>query len=194
VLVLTVVLLAASVFAFWGLRGETTSAGTDRLARQLFDCAEQGLAVGKQYFSTASIRQAGWPSFFRANICGQTTNLTPACKSNGGPFPTGGTDTPPANYPNGSPFTNTVTIDAGGTHQLQLTYTFGLYNVPTATELEIPATVGANDDGTAVVYARCTDGTRTRSVQALITVPNPFDGDYKFTDANGMRGQNNFNN
>ena len=52
VLVLMAVLFTAGAFALWSMRSDTGSAGRDRLSRQLFDCAEQGLSWGKQYFST----------------------------------------------------------------------------------------------------------------------------------------------
>src|SRR5689334_3601548 len=106
VLILLVILLLGGGLAVWGLRSETASAGTDRLSRQLFDCAEQGLAWGKTYFSTSGL---DWSSYFNSsNVC--TYFPCP-------PF-VAGSGTAPSNYPNGTPYTQTVT--AGG---INLTFT-----------------------------------------------------------------------
>src|SRR5688572_29147376 len=94
VMILLVVLLAAGVFAFVGLRSDTGAARNERLARQLFDCAEQGLQMGKQFFSQPAVR-GNWDTYLRTNVCASLP-----CA----PFPTGQSGTPPPNYPNGVPF------------------------------------------------------------------------------------------
>src|SRR5215467_1537219 len=78
VLMLIVVLLLAGGLAVWGLSGETASATNDRLSRQLLDCAEEGLAWGKQYYSTTG---SNWDNFLSAsNIC---TQADAPCAPNG---------------------------------------------------------------------------------------------------------------
>ena len=67
VMVLLVVILAAGVFAFYGLKSDTTAAGNDRLMRQLFDCAEEGLQQGKVYYSQASQRSQ-WSTYFESDV------------------------------------------------------------------------------------------------------------------------------
>ncbi len=96
VLVLLAVLFAAGIFALWSMRGETSAAGRDRLSRQLFDCAEQGLAWGKQYFS-ATVGTTGISNYLSQNVCSTQISSSPSigplpCWPNG-PFPTGGTGT-----------------------------------------------------------------------------------------------------
>jgi len=91
VLVLMVLIMAASGFAFWGLRGESQSAANDRLSRQLCDCAEEALAIGKQVFG--NYQRANWDSFLDTNVC-SLSNVSPALPC--GPFPTGATGTAPA--------------------------------------------------------------------------------------------------
>ena len=54
VMILLAVILSVSSLAVWNLRSDSSSAGRTHLAHQLFDCAEQGLAWGKQYFSTTA--------------------------------------------------------------------------------------------------------------------------------------------
>jgi hypothetical protein len=191
VLVLMLVLVAASLFAFWGLRGETSSAGSDRLSRQLFDCAEQGLAAAKLYFTANSVGYNTWPNYYNANICSSSspTKLTPSCAPNG-PLPTVGTGSAPPGYPDSVPFTNTINVTtANASTTIPLTYTFGIYNVPNSGE-----SATQEVDKRAIIYCRCSDGVRSRSVQALIQAQDTFDPDYKFTAGNGMRNQNNFNN
>src|SRR5690348_15271875 len=104
VMVLLIVLLAAALFAFWTVRGDSGAAGRDHLSRQLFDCAEQGLAAGKQYFSTGTARN-NWSTYLNANICSTTiSNLgTLPCWTSSGPFPTGATGTL-SGYPDQAPY------------------------------------------------------------------------------------------
>ena len=55
VLVLMVVVLLGGSLAVWGVRSESGSAASDRLARQLVACAEQGMAWGRTHFSGAGL-------------------------------------------------------------------------------------------------------------------------------------------
>src|SRR5262249_43258601 len=67
VMILLTLVLTASGFAFWGLRGEMQSTGNDRLSHQLFDCAEEALAIGKQVFGSA--QRPNWDAFLFADVC-----------------------------------------------------------------------------------------------------------------------------
>lgn len=196
VLVLSTVLFAASIFAYWGLKSDTSTAGADRLSRQLFDCAEQGLGIAKQYFSQASIAGDGWMSFYQSpNVCATGSNLLNACAPNG-PFPTNPQGSAPtalaAAYPNGLPFTQQILINLpnGGTQTLQ--FTFGIFNIPNAPN----DTQWVEKDRQAVIYSRCieTQTNRSRSVSAIVNVPVSNSNDYLSTDGHGMRNQGNFNN
>jgi hypothetical protein len=195
VLVLSTVLFAASIFAYWGLKSDTSTAGADRLSRQLFDCAEQGLGIAKQYFSDPS-RSGTWQSYYQATtVCAAGSNLLNACVPNG-PFPTTGNPNTapaaPANYPNGTPFTQQITVNLpnGGTQTLQ--FTFGIFNIAK----DANDTQYLENDRQAAIYSRCieTQTNRSRSVSAVINVPVPISNDYLSTDGHGMRNQGNFNN
>ncbi len=92
VLILLVILFAAGLFALWSMRGDTASAGQDRLSRQLLDCAEQGLAWGKQNVSMNYNGSTALSTLLNADITKSTSSLStigplPRWDSNG-PFPT----------------------------------------------------------------------------------------------------------
>jgi len=193
VLVLLAVLFAAGAFALWSMRGETSSAGSDRLSRQLFDCAEQGLAAGKQFFSV-NVGQTtnGLSQYLNTNICTTAIdNAGPLPCWTSGPFPTGGTGAAIANYPAGAPYTQKIQMDQRiGTGVYDFEYTFGIYNDPGDAN-------GPNRDGNnkVVVYSRCTDLTtlQQRSVQAIITVTQAQSNDYTGQAGRGFRNQGNQN-
>jgi hypothetical protein len=196
VLVLSTVLFAASIFAYWGLKSDTSTAGADRLSRQLFDCAEQGLGIAKQYFSQSSIAGDNWMSFYQSpNVCATGSNLLNACAPNG-PFPTNPQGSysagPATGYPNGLPWTQQIVVNLpnGGTQTLQ--FTFGIFNIPK----DANDTQWLEKDRQAVIYSRCieTQTNRSRSVSAIITAPPSVSNDYLSTDGHGMRNQGNFNN
>jgi hypothetical protein len=183
VLVLLAVLFAAGIFALWSMRSETSSAGRDRLSRQLFDCAEQGLAAGKQYFS-ATIGTAGIDKYLAADVCS-----TLPCTSSGGPFPTGGTAV--AGYPDQAPFTQPITMDtrlATGTYDFK--YTFAVYNDPGDSGTAIHDT-----NSKVIIYSRCTDlnTSQQRSVSALISISSATTNDYSGQAGRGFRNQGNQN-
>ena len=108
VLVLMTVLMTAAGITVWGLKSETGSAASDRLSRQLFDCAEQGLALGRLYFSTTT---TPINNFLSTDVCSATPPLRCTTDTPPGPFrpivgPTAGT--PVAGYPNGTLPDNTI--------------------------------------------------------------------------------------
>src|SRR4051812_37331150 len=131
VIVLLAVLFTAGIFALWSMRGDTSSAGRDRLQRQLFDCAEQGLAYGKQYFAS---HQSALPGYLGANVCSTTISTSPyigplPCTTSGGPFPTTGSAL--AGYPDGTPFTQPIVMDTRNNNTTaDFTFTFAVYNDP----------------------------------------------------------------
>lgn len=181
VLVLLVVVLGASAFALWSLRSDTGAAGKDRLSRQLFDCAEQGLAAGKNYFAVTA--RAGWNAHLAANVC--PSGKLPCAPS--GPFPATNTGTVP-NYPAGAPYS--TTIEASGVLST-FTYTFGLYQNPSTEPSRVVDT-----DNTAIVYSVCNDSAsnQSRAVQATINSPPPTPtGDYTGQAGHGFRNGNNSN-
>jgi hypothetical protein len=191
VLVLLAVLFAASAFALWSMRSDTGAAGRDRLARQLFDCAEQGLAYGKQYFSS-TIGTSTINTFLGANVCGTPISSSPAigalpCWNNGGPFPTGGVAVP--GYPDQAPFTQSIQMDSrSGGNDFQ--FTFGVYNDPGDKNGYY-----SDSNSSVIVYSRCTDLTtlQQRSVQALITINASASTDYTGQAGRGFRNQGNQN-
>jgi hypothetical protein len=196
VLVLLLVIIAGAVLAIWGARADTSSAGQDRLTRQLFDCAEQGLAFGKQWFSIN--QRSNWDQFLSTDVCTLATPPVP-CP----PFPTGAPGTAPPNYPNGAPYTNTITVGSG-TGSMALTYQVVIYNneeniVPApkcSQATPDPRCLYHDGDNTIVVYSQCRDPAsgQSRSVQAVISAPNPDDGcGYKGQAGFGCRNQGNLN-
>jgi hypothetical protein len=174
------VLLAAGVFAFWGLRSDTGAAGRDRLARQLFDCAEQGLAAGKQYFSL-TYRDV-WDVYLKANVCASGTVPCP-------PVPTGAPGSSADGYQDTAPFMNTV-VDAA--HNISLIYHVAIYNNP---ETGAGASKWADTDNRVIVYSRCIDPStnQSRAVQAVIDVPIVPNNDYTGQAGRGFRNQGNAN-
>jgi hypothetical protein len=195
VLVLLVLILAASGFAFWGLRGETQSAANDRLSRQLFDCAEEALAIGKVVFGNQ--QRAGWDGFLNTDVC-SLSNISPAlpCPS---PFPSGASGTPPAGYPTGKPYQDSITVDKSS-----FIYNIGIYNNPEnvlpnpkCTQLVADPLCKYHDgDSTVVVYARCWDTVsgQSRATQAVINAPMPSNGcPYRGMAGASCRGQGNQN-
>lgn len=188
VLILLVLILAASGFSVWTLRGETSSAGRDRMSRELFACAEQGLAWGKQYFGTAPVN-GQWNSFLNANVCSAPGSKLPCAPS--GPFPTGNTGQAPTGYPGSAPFTSNVgVLDANGNTITVLTYQIGIYNNP-----ENPASPSADTDGQVVVYSKCWDpsSSQVRVVQAILLVTQAQSNDYGGQAGHGFRNQGNEN-
>jgi len=69
VMILLSVVLSVGALALWNVRADTGSAGRTHLSHQLFDCAEQGLAWGKQYFSSTARLQ--WDTYLAS---GQSMN------------------------------------------------------------------------------------------------------------------------
>jgi hypothetical protein len=192
VLVLLAILFAAGVFALWSLRGDTASAGRDRMSRQLFDCAEQGLAWGKQYFSTAGQTSGTLNGYLAANVCSTQIGTSPTrgplpCWTNGGPFPTGGTGNV-TGYPNQSPYTQQITMNPNSTSP-DFEYTVGIYNDPAE------ASPYTNTKGRVIVYSRCSDlqTGQSRAVQALIAVTASSSTDYTGQAGRGFRNQGNQN-
>lgn len=189
VLVLLVVLLAAGMFAFFGLRTDTAASTNERLSRQLFDCAEQGLAIGKQFFSQETLRGSAVNAYLQTNVC--VTGSYLLCAPNG-PFPANQAGAPPFNYPMGVPFRNTLFIGdpaAPGTG-LQLNYQIGVLNDPGDT-----GGPTSNQNNAVVVYSKCVDPTTNqwRAVQALITMPDRVGRDYRGQAGRGFQNQGNAN-
>jgi hypothetical protein len=183
VLVLLGVLFAAGAFALWSSRSDLGAAGRDRLSRQLFDCAEQGLAFGKQYFSTTARNQ--WNQYLAAsNVCSSALPCAP-----NGPFPTGGAVTGPPGYPDLAPFTSEVVMDPSNIGNAEFRYTVGIYNDPGDTD------PWHDNNNRIVVYSRCLDlrTLQTRAVQALLSVPPALSSDYQGQAGRGFRNQGNQN-
>ena len=185
-------LFAAGIFALWSMRGETSAAGRDRLSRQLFDCAEQGLAWGKQYFSK-TIGTSGIDAYLGTNVCSTPTSTSPAipalpCWPNG-PFPTGSTGSGVAGYPNASPYTQQIKMDPRSTNN-DFEFTVGVYNDPGDTG-------GYYSDGNSkvIIYSRCTDlnTLQQRAVSALISISATTSTDYTGQAGRGFRNQGNQN-
>ena len=195
VLVLLAVLFAAGIFALWSMRGETSSAGRDRLSRQLFDCAEQGLAWGKQYVSK-TLGTTGVDQYLAANVC-TTTIATPSgtqlpalpCSNNGGPFPYGATGAV-TGYPNLAPFTQQVSMRTTSGAGDDFQFTVGVYNNPGD-----PSGYYSDGDSKVIVYSRCTDlnTLQQRAVSAIVGITATSSNDYTGQAGHGFRNQGNQN-
>lgn len=190
VLVLLAVLFAAGIFALWSMRSDTGSAGRDRLSRQLFDCAEQGLAAGKQFFA---LKLSTIDTYLAANVCNTKTDASLGigalpCWDTGGPFPTGGTAL--SGYPDGSLYTQKIIMDARNGANADFEYTFAVYNDPGDA-----SGYYSDSNQKVIVYARCTDlaTLQQRSVQALIGIQSSTSTDYTGQAGRGFRNQGNQN-
>jgi hypothetical protein len=193
VLVLLIVLLLAAGLAVWGLRSETASAGSDRTARALLDCAEAGLAWGKANFSATA---DSYNSYLGAsNICTfTTTNNAPSFTCP--PFGSRNSSNSPGTstvtgYPNAYPFTQTMVI-GNQTYE----FTVGIYD--NADDVANGASVEdylTDRDNTVIVYSRCFDpiSKQTRSVAGLIKAIIPLSTDYKGQAGHGFRNSGNAN-
>src|SRR5438094_131695 len=133
VMIMLMVLMAASIFAFFTLRTDSGATAQDRLQRQLFDCAEQGLAIGKTTFSTPTA-QSQWTAYYAADA---TTGANALPAPPAGPFPVNTASTPIAGYPIrwcASGCTNlAVQVTLGGTGSttvLSLSRVVAIYNNP----------------------------------------------------------------
>ena len=187
VLILLVVILASSIFAFYSVKSDTGAAGNDRLMRQLLDCAEEGLAQGKQYYSQPTQRSQ-WSSYFESDV----HTLLPIAQ------PTNSTATPV-----GYPLQVTLTIGGAPAPVASLHYWVGIYNNPgDPGNAQNPI---VDTDNRIMVVSRCAEVTdnsnpaspvtnRSRTVQALLTVPAQQTGDYFGQAGGGFRGQGNTNN
>jgi hypothetical protein len=191
VLVLLVAVFTAGVYALATTRSDTGAAGRDRVGRQLFDCAEQGLAWGRQYFSTTARSQ--WASYLGAsNVCTTAISSSPAigplpCGTNG-PFPTGGTGAAMPGYPDQAPYTQQIQMDPRSNGP-DFQFTVGIYNDPA------DASPYADGNNRIVVYSRCTDlaTLQQRAVQVLLSAPPQVTSDYTGQAGRGFRNQGNQN-
>ena len=192
VLILLVILFAAGLFALWSMRGDTASAGQDRLSRQLLDCAEQGLAWGKQNVSMNYNGTTALTALLNADITKSTSSLSTVGPlprwSNNGPFPTTCTGSAIATYP----WTTQITMDPRRTSAglgADFEYTVAIYNDPA------DALPCADTNTKVIVYSRCTDLStlQQRSVSALISVTQSSSTDYTGQAGRGFRNQGNQN-
>lgn len=194
VLVLLGIVVASGALALWSMRTDTGAAGSDRLSRQLLDCAEQGLTWGKQYMATYMNTGNSVAPYIAANICSSGSSTSTAgplpCTTSGGPFPATCTGTPPSGYPGSAPFTQQLKMDSRqGNNDFE--YTVGFLNDPAATN---PCVVGTSQ--TIIVYSRCTDLStmQQRAVEAAIKVDPPATKtDYAGQAGRGFRNQGNSN-
>jgi len=193
VLVLLVVLLLAAGLAVWGLRSETASAGSDRTARALLDCAEAGLAFGKSYFSANADSYSNYLG--ASNICNFTTPNGASgfsCPPFGKRDSANGVGTSTVtSYPNAYPFTQTMQI-GGQTYE----FTVGIYD--NADDVINGSTVEdylTDRDNTVIVYSRCFDpiSKQTRAVAGLVKAIIPLSTDYKGQAGHGFRNSGNAN-
>ena len=188
VLILLVILFAAGLFALWSMRGDTASAGQDRLSRQLLDCAEQGLAWGKQNVSMNYNSSPLLSTLLNADITHSTSTVSsigPLPRwDNNGPFPT----TCNGSAIGGYPWTAQLTMDSRHTSP-DFEYTVAIYNDPA------DAAPCTDTNTQVIVYSRCTDLStlQQRSVSALISVTQASSTDYTGQAGRGFRNQGNQN-
>ena len=171
VLVLLVIMAAAGAFTVWTVSNNQGGARNDRLQRQLLDCAEQGLAFGKQWFGIT--KRANWDDFLNTDVCTATGSMLPC-----GPFATGATNTNvPPGYPASAPYTQTISdTNSANNNTLQLTWHIGIYNPPeNATSCGTtadPLCQHHDGDNTVALYSRCIAPTgEERTAQVMLYVP-----------------------
>jgi len=183
VLVLLMVLMAASVFAFFTLRSDSGATAQDRLARQLLDCAEQGLALGKTTFSTPTA-QSNWNVYFAANTCATSNSGLFPCP----PFSAGG-GAARSDYPLSN---NNVQVALGTSGaMLTMSQLVGIYNNPGD-----PGGPTTDQDFEIVVWSQCVEPSskQARTVQALLKVPSQKTGNYFGQAGFGYSNSGNTNN
>jgi Tfp pilus assembly protein PilX len=192
VLIMLMVLMAASVFAFFSLRTDSGATAQDRMQRQLFDCAEQGLAIGKTTFSTTTATPS-WPAYYLAN----NTNGTNPFPSP--PFPQNTSSTPVTGYPlrwcaQGCTY-GQVQVALGAT-DMGATVNFdrvvAIYNNPGDTQVPL----NSETDNQTMVWSQCTDPQtgQKKVVQALLLVPPVKNGNYFGQAGFGYNNSGNTNN
>jgi hypothetical protein len=181
VMMLLLIVALAGALAVWGLKTEISAAGNDRLSRQMVDCAEQGLAFGKQYFTGAGL---DWATTLSYKVC-STTKLP--CWGAGGPFPDDSYGTPVA-PPAWYPLTGTMVF--GG---ISLRAEVAIFDDNDISEATQNYRVDANSQ--VFVWSRCTDpqSGQSKSVQALIRASVPTNNDYSSQAGLGYRNQGNGN-
>jgi hypothetical protein len=190
VLIMLMVLMAASVFAFFTLRTDSGATANDRLARQLFDCAEQGLAIGKTTFSATSAVPM-WPQYFAGNLTSGPNALLPTN------FPAPGTGTAVPGYPyqpNTPPLSIgqiAIPLGVGGNSTLILNQVVAIYNNPGD-----QGGLTSDNDNQVIVWAQCTEPNtkQSRTVQALLFVPPQKNGNYFGQAGFGYNNSGNTNN
>lgn len=194
VLIMLMVLMAASVFAFFSLRTDAGATAQDRMQRQLFDCAEQGLQIGKTVFSTSTAAPQ-WNAYYKANNT-SGTNPFPVP-----PFPANTSATPAASYPlrwcSGCLYGQVQAPVGPATANmppLLFDRVVAIYNNPGDVDSfnENPAT----PDNQTMVWSQCTDPSsgQTRAAQALLTVPPVKNGNYFGQAGFGYNNSGNTNN
>jgi hypothetical protein len=197
VLIMLMVLMAASVFAFFSLRTDSGATAQDRMQRQLFDCAEQGLAIGKTTFSTTTATPQ-WGAYYKAN---NTNGTNPFPVPPNGPFPQNTNSTPATGYPlrwcaAGCTYPQ-VQVALGAT-DMGATVNFdrvvAIYNNPGDADPfnENPAA----PDNQTMVWSQCTDPQtgQKKAVQALLLVPPVKNGNYFGQAGFGYNNSGNTNN
>jgi hypothetical protein len=183
VIVLLTMIAATGGYALWTLRGDISASYNERLSQQLFECAEQALNIGRQYFSNSLVRQS-WDTYLQTDVCSQDLPCPPFAQVKNG--------TPPGDgYPSSAPFKGRLAIGTGSA--VTLDYQIGIYNNPgdpgnTSNPIH-------NTDSQIVIYSRCRDPLtqQWRAVEALVQVPLQFNGDYSGQIGRGMRNHNNSN-
>jgi hypothetical protein len=192
VLVLLVVVILAAGIAVWGTRSEIGSAGSDRLARQLFDCAERGLAFGKDFFSKT---HNAINDFLSTDLCAAGLPCYP-----NGPFRPVTASPPPCGipvpgYPSGSIATDanaqlTQTITVGGQN---LQFVVAIYD--DADEPANPQNYTCDVNNQVIVYSLCRDTmtNQFRTVSAVVQLTGSPTSDYTGQVGHGFRGQGNAN-
>jgi hypothetical protein len=195
VLIMLMVLMAASVFAFFSLRTDSGAAAQDRLSHQLFDCAEQGLQIGKMLF-TSSTAQSSWGAYFKANAPGTTLTSGLALPTDHG-IPMASPPVPQPGYPleycagcANPAITLTLGLPAQNT-QLTLNRAIAIYNNPgeSATPLD-------DSDHQAVLWSACMEpnSKQMRSLQTLISATPVKNGNYFGQAGFGYNNSGNTNN
>jgi hypothetical protein len=186
VMIMLMVLMAASIFAFFTLRTDSGAAAQDRLAHQLFDCAEQGLQIGKATFAPA-IGQ--WPSYFGANAPG--TALSNGITLPAATFPQAASPIVPVA---GYPLQQTVTMALGlpGSNQtMTFNRAIAIYNNPADTGL-----TSSDTDLQAIVWSACMEPSskQVRATQALMSAIAQKNGNYFGQAGFGYNNSGNTNN
>ncbi|HJZ84573.1 MAG TPA: hypothetical protein VKN99_05345 [Polyangia bacterium] len=190
VLVLITVLLLAGSVAAWSLRSEIGAAGSDTLSRQLYDCAERGLAFGKLYFSNTNIAMN---DFLSTDLCAAGLPCYPNGPFHSIPTTPAACGTAVSGYPNGTLPDNTQLLQNITVGSRTLQFQVAVYD--DADESSTTQNYACDLNSQVVVWASCRDLVtgQKRTASAVLQLTGLPSSDYIGQAGHGFRNQGNAN-